>query len=345
MISVLVMPTARCDRGCSHCEFDSGTLGESISPSLLSTLPREFGRLGPGEKHFCITGGGEPLLYPWTPKLIWGVLQDRRNWVDLVTSGCVDEDDTGYRSLEIITDAFRSARFRTYLSYNAFMPKADERLRFTLPLLRKINGLVAIKVAMSYLDRSPMERLQSLLEEMGYGNRIIMPERALSRRVMERITEEKYLSEFADFSHTVYFRENDFTDDGSLNDGFCSYEKHLVSVKAQTLLIEGRADKLAPSIEDLMQHTSPRKRCNYLRGGCSQFLRIDYTGAIYPCALETPKPNPLLRIGMLGEIPLWEAMSRREEVLERARERVFLSPTGFHSNPCGYCCDDRTGRT
>jgi len=341
MIELLVSPTARCDRGCSHCMYDSNVLGESISPSVLSTLPREFSRLGKGEKRFCVTGGGEPLLYPWTPKLIWEVMQDRRNWVDLVTSGCTDENDSGNRSLQLITDIFRSARLNSYLSFNVYNKTAEARVRYTLPLLRKINGLVTFKVAMSYEDRSPIEQLDGILLSMGYRPRLIEVRKPLSKRALRCLGEPEYLGELSDFSDQIYFRDNDFVDP-SLEDGFCYYTQQLIRVRPQNLLIEGRAEKLAPTFEELLKHTSIRRHCAYQRESRDELLSINHTGAIYPCSMDMVCPDPELQLGVLGETPLWKALALRKEKIAKARRRTLLSPIGISSNPCGYCCDDRT---
>jgi MoaA/NifB/PqqE/SkfB family radical SAM enzyme len=337
MKDIIIVPTARCDRGCRHCMFDATPYGESISPSILSSLPREIRRLGPGEKTICITGGGEPLLYPWLPELVSELFRDRDNLVNLVTSGCRNEQDTGYRALEEITSNIRGSKLQIHLSFNAFNPTSEERLRFTLPLARKLNGHVTIKVALSYADTSPIATIDSVLTSMGYKDSIKV---VVGKRSALNASDSNSLAEYSDFSDSLYFRENDF-DPSDPWQGYSHYGSQIVTVEPHNLRFEGRLDSIVDDFDEIFEHTSLKPRCPFLHDE-DEALLIDSTGCIYPCVMVLPSNDRSLAIGLLGETPLWEALRARENMLTKMRERVFRNGK-LHSNSCGYCCDNRTG--
>jgi organic radical activating enzyme len=294
MIKILFAPTSRCDRGCKHCMFSSTMAGSDIRPILARELLLELAALR-GEKKIVVTGGGEPLLWPWLFEFIWQALGDERNKVVLVTS--------------------------------------EERLRFSLPYLLRVNSEVNIKLTVDFDRHEAIHGLMSILAEERFQLWAVQ-------------AEQNYVHNSFLRDATLVEEETDLADHFLIRS--CTAEEEyrygrefdIVSIRPQTLALHGRGRALYQGIE------APRlmRRFTSVEASCCEFtdrernhnmLHVNEAGEIYPCE-GAQFGHQALRLGKLGEDRLSGLFAKKQKVIAEANRRYFTQP-GFDPNPCVIC--------
>lgn len=335
-IRLLIHLNRYCDRGCKHCMFATTTEGDSLSPRLASIIPIELAALS-GEKSITLTGGGEPLLWPWLCHLLYSVLIDGRNKVHLITSGCRNEYDTGYRMLSILSRN-RTPNLVPYISFSPYNPTSEKRLRFTLPFLMKISGRVVVKLTSDYTTHQTTETVAEILQDMGYRRDIIVVDSGLGRGYYRKPGYEEWIVEDANLTDQLFYREKT---EEEMGQSYYLYPH--VEVYSQALLLAGRGkDLYKGTVWDSPSFTQIPRRCPTIWNDRLDRVTLEPDGYFYPCSSTLQGEEAAhLRIGKLGEMRLSEVLARREAMAERIRRR-YITLEEFDLNICETCRNDGT---
>lgn len=336
---ILVHVNRYCDRGCRHCMFDSTTEGDSMSPRLASVLPLELAMMS-GEKSITISGGGEPLLWPWLDDLVWQLITDRRNKVHLITSGCRNKYDTGYRMLWYLS-GIRTARIVPELSFTPYNATSEERLRFTLPLLQQINGRVTVKITSDYTSHGVVEDVATLLQDMGFERGLIaIHAEGYPLRYYRKPGREKWIEEDANLADQHFLKDWETQEEADDH----AYTKRIVGVYSQSVGLIGRAKELYKgSIEKSPEFTHIQRMCPWIWwGNTGSLLTVEPDGNIYPCSSRLyGEAAAHLSLGKLGETRLYQALANREALAEKIRRR-YITSEDFDLDLCETCRNDGT---
>jgi len=165
-IYINLSATTRCDRGCSHCSFDSNMKdGTDISCQKLGKLLENLEKIK-AETVFCITGGGEPLLVEHLPEITRMISKSpTTKRFTLVTSGILDNPTEKERLRKIIQDAAQD-KFRLCLSFHGFNKHYLQRFRSTVEFLLESNiKIFDIKVTIGRKDLEIHDQLEEILEK------------------------------------------------------------------------------------------------------------------------------------------------------------------------------------
>lgn len=333
MIDVTIAPTNYCDRGCAHCMCDSTASGEAIRPTIARLLPLELSMMK-GEKILTISGGGEPVLWPWLPELVWELTGDWRNRdIVIVTSGCRDECDSGYRTMMRL-GSIRCRRISPNISFTPYNKSSEERLRFSLPILQKISGFVAIKVTADFAQSSVTQEVLRVLDEMGYELKMLTADLHYSDRIFRSMRRKKLVEEEVDYAYHYLTRPTIIEEEYRKG-----HELDSIMISPQTLTIRGRGRSLYKGGEGLLeasQFTHVPSKCSEFRKDEKETLLIDARGGIYPCCGGLYGVD-WMKLGELGKDRLWRALGRKPEVMQEALRRFLTYPAGLEENLCDMC--------
>ncbi|MCX8205476.1 MAG: radical SAM protein, partial [Candidatus Nezhaarchaeota archaeon] len=83
MMQLVLMPTTLCNLNCVHCMVDK-TTAKSIPLDLVESVLKQAKDLGIRE--VCLTGGGEPTMYPHLEELVESIVHYGLRF-NLVTNG------------------------------------------------------------------------------------------------------------------------------------------------------------------------------------------------------------------------------------------------------------------
>lgn len=304
--------TTSCDRSCRHCAFGATKRGMHMSEEVACLVAERFTAVPAElEPHAVLTGGGEPLLSPLTVPLAEYLATVPQLLSQVATSGCLNEEDTGFDQLERLS-VLRSSSFIPMVSYSAFNPSAADRVRFTLPYLREISGRTTILFTAGP-NRTSKWQLLELLDEMGYG------------------LEEAWV-DVSDLGTPILSRPA-YSIYGPRGLGICPGVEILDELKLGSggVFTEGRGQRLGSAA---YRHC----HCAAMENDPSEaelFIGVD--GEIYPC--PNYRFNTRLSLGNIRDIDFVEAYALRESRLAKARMSVLTSRRNS-SAICRLCLQD-----
>lgn len=117
---IIVFPTTRCDVGCLHCMDNVTKIGIDLPFSYAQLLVDKLTR-EQLTSDICITGHGEPLLYPNLKNLfeLW-LASPTVNNMSLVTSGYTDQEPTKRDNLQTCLELEYFYKVTLIMSYNLY---------------------------------------------------------------------------------------------------------------------------------------------------------------------------------------------------------------------------------
>lgn len=324
-VGFTVFPTERCNRGCKHCFTRSTEEGNTIAPKTLKQWARKVAKLDwPVE--VTLTGFGEPILYPWLPELVTLLLSNPNQPIQmtLVTSGCLNQNDTGFEVLEELV-LHADPRLRFNLSFSTYNSSLAERLRFTIPLISEVGSRLLIQFTWDIYDQVTPLQLDKLLGELGYQLRLskVRPQASFTvlDHALRRVPEDWESGKEAFGLYLSYFGIREYVNE----------EGNVVIVRPQTLGIEGRAADNNLNILDDEPSIAQGPCCHLWP---DETLYIGAEGFYLPCPAQHHRE--LLSLGAIDRTDIAVALGKQAQV-KRVLASRWLSFTGITEDRCENC--------
>jgi organic radical activating enzyme len=331
-ITVSVSCTSRCDTGCRHCCDNSCPSGIDLSLEKLDLLKKSIEDYN-GQVYLCLSGGGEPLMWPNLIEAIKIFGNNEKIDVALVTSGCLSEKDKRFETLKEIfeIDNFIS----TSLSFNLFSSSFPRRLAFTLPFIlqkteRKYNFIKV--VADFYCEEN------SIIWKT--GKTITVFEEALERAIgkCSRLcfAKGKAFEDFSERSEASYDLSSALVCSSFLNGTlYAPYDKKFegieIFVVGQVPKLVGRAEKLVYLSDQLAYYNFAHSRCVLY----DPYIYLAPDGKFKLCFGDICKDLPPFDLGSPGE-DLKKSLQKKAKIGKlRDKTHWFLTKAGNH--PCKLC--------
>jgi organic radical activating enzyme len=318
--------TTRCDRGCSHCSYESTPEGIDFTVEKTQKVVRLIEESG-FPTVINITGGGEPLLNKDLPEIVNLISASPFvSRISLVTSGFRTPKER--KNLKDALKNAKDGKLKVVLSFHLFSGEHKKRMTDTIRfLLKPKNRLVKDFSIKTTLALSAKERTLGVLN--GIFNRFevysyLIDPKGLKRIKMfhfeKKIYSKKYydhLFALAHFTDCWFWQEE--TDKGIL-------------VTAQPLASKGRAKK-QPGISG---HFKPH--CPTMVKPEKIEIDIDVNGSIFPSAGCNSKAYPNLSIATLDDS--WQkVMAIRDHFAQQMLSALLADkrPYDHPNNICSLC--------
>lgn len=158
-IFITLDATSKCNRQCQHCGMDANT--ENVSHFTLRMTELLIEELNKYEKaEISITGGGEPLLNPYLPKIIDKFREKlgKKLYFNIITSGALLSETKEMGRLKRILKRHGSDKVMELVaSFNLFNPTFPERIRNTLLLAAKSSNLRRFTIKLCFSIENVLE--------------------------------------------------------------------------------------------------------------------------------------------------------------------------------------------
>lgn len=308
---IIVFPTTRCDVGCLHCMDNVTKHGIDLPFSYAQLLVEKLTQ----EKlisDICITGHGEPLLYPNLKNLfeLW-LASPAINNLSLVTSGYNEEEQAKRSNLHNCLALAHFAKVTLVLSYNLYR-NFDERWRAFL------RDMTASPLGFFVIAKLCVSRENGKATAENFA------------RLLLRVTEELGLPAPAycgtDEDHNWNNSPKDLLSRKYKVHG--RYADHKLLTTHHSIVKLGKAAKST----ETPWYTEP---CCSLKPTARNEVILYPDGYYYPCSRSIGCPRR--RLGHIEHDSIKSIFKRKKRLLSLAR--LFFQPIEkiFGTTPCSIC--------
>lgn len=316
---ITIHTTTRCNRGCSHCSFDSNMRnGTDFDCEKTEKLLKSLESIHL-KTNFCLTGGGEPLMNEQLPDITKMISASPiTKTVSIVTSGF--QDTAEKERLENIIKNDRKGRLGICLSFHSHNRDYIQRFRNTLEFLIGTELIyIDIKITIGRHDVYLHDEMEELLEKFDYLP-FLIDYRDMMRRRMQFFERKIYDGAYHDF----------LLDSAYLL--YCWYanikRKKLILVTTQLMQPRGRAKKL-PS------HAFPYARPDcpiYFYDGREIDFCVDPNGDIH---MYTSCNQPSMIIGTVDD--KIQTLLRQRKMFKKDALRYLLFDKRMYEKKNSLC--------
>ncbi|OGZ34267.1 MAG: hypothetical protein A2Y98_00155 [Candidatus Portnoybacteria bacterium RBG_19FT_COMBO_36_7] len=282
--------------------------------------------------HFCLTGGGEPLLNEQLPDIAEMLTASPiTKRVSLVTSGFQNTEEK--ERLGKIVNNDKSGKIGVCVSFHKFNKNYIQRLHDTIEFLigTELIG-IDIKVTIGRHDKYLHDELEEVLEKFDFYPLLIDPRDQKRRRMgcFEcKIYGDDYYDFLEDSAYLLYCLYANPEREGILRKWHCDKNKiKIILATTQLMQPRGRAKKLP-------NHAFPYEWLNcpiYFYGGREIDLLIDSNGNIH---LYTSCRHPTMIIGTVDDD--LKKLLRRKKLFKKDALKFLLCDKRMYDRPNSLC--------
>lgn len=330
---ITIHVTTRCNRGCSHCSFDSNMRnGADFDCEKTEKLLKNLETIHL-KTNFCLTGGGEPLLNKHLPDITKMILASPiTKRVSIVTSGFLD-DAAEKNRLENIIKNDKEEKVGICTSFHNHSKNYLQRFQNTLEfLIETERRYFDIKVIIGRHDKYLHDELEEVLEKLDFFP-FLIDYRDQMRRSMEcferKIYDGDYYDFLQDFAYLLYCLYANPKRKGILRNWHTDVERiKIILATTQLMQPKGRAKKLPG-------HAFPYGRLDcpiYFYDGNEIDLRVDPNGDIH---LYTSCNHPHMIIGTVDD--KIQELLRRRKAFKKDALKLLLSDKRMYEKKNSLC--------
>jgi MoaA/NifB/PqqE/SkfB family radical SAM enzyme len=318
-----VSATTRCDRGCSHCSFESTPTGIDFTLEQAKRVADLIIDSG-AQTIVNITGGGEPLLNQDLPEIV-RLISQPLNVIALIliTSGFRTREER--KILKHVIKSVENKRLRIAVSFHQFskdhIKRITDSIRFLLQQRNRYVKSFDIKTTVA-LERkeNTLGILNGIFNKFDIYPFIIEPE-GTKRFKMDRFEKIAWSEDYAEYLFGLaHFMDCWFWQEDS---------RKWILVTTQPLEAMGRAKNL-PSQQRYFEPYCPAmirpKKIS---------LKIDVNGGIYPSSCCHPKAYPNLAVATLEDN--WPTVLTKRNQFSDKILRLLLADKRMYDHPNHIC--------